>query len=113
MEQWNQKYVLFSPVPKLTERMLYLPEFRDERGTFSVCLKKSNTANYAGSTISELILEFCKTPRSRKEIAEFLRFKSETYVINKYVTPLVDKQLITLAVPDKPSSSKQKYTTKQ
>lgn len=77
------------------------------------CLKKNNTANYAGNTISELIVEFYKTPRTRKKIAGFLRFKSETYVINKYVTSLVDKQLITLSVPDKPSSSKKRYTTKQ
>lgn len=86
------------------------PEFRNERGVFSVCLRKSIVANYNSNDISRLILEFCKIPRTRKEIAEFLRFKSETYVINKYVKPLIEKQLITLSIPDKPSSSKQKYT---
>ncbi len=87
------------------------PEFRNERGMFSVCLRKIVDNDYDSSDIAELILKFCRTPRTRKEIAEFLKFKSETYVINKYVKPLIDNESIILSIPDKPSSSKQKYTT--
>ena len=87
------------------------PEFKDERGIFSVCLRKTYAEPQDGADISTLILDFCKTPRSRKEITRYLNFKTETYAINKYVLPLVEKNLIALSIPGKPSSSKQKYTT--
>ena len=87
------------------------PEFRNERGMFSVCLRKNVANIHVDTDITELILDFCKNPRTRKEIAEFLNFKSETYVINKYIKPLIHRGLISLSVPDKPSSSKQRFTT--
>ena len=58
------------------------------------------------------ILEFCRIPRTRQEIGEFLGLSSTTYAIQTYVYPLVKRGLIRLSVPDKPGSSKQRFTTR-
>ena len=55
------------------------------------------------------LLQFCKTPRTRKEICEYLDLNSVTYAIQTYVMPLVEKGLIKMSVPDKPKSPKQLF----
>ena len=55
------------------------------------------------------LLLFCKTPRTRKEICEYLGLTSVTYAIQTHVMPLVEKGLMKLSIPDKPKSSKQLY----
>ena len=57
------------------------------------------------------ILEFCRTPRSKKELAEFLEIKSVTYGIKRYVEPLVENGLLALSEPKNPGSRSQKYYT--
>ena len=57
------------------------------------------------------LVEFCKTPRTRKEIADYLGLESISYVIKDYVMPLVEKGIIKLSIPDKPRSPKQLYFT--
>lgn len=63
----------------------------------------------ADSDIEAKIVDFCKIPRSRAEIANYLDLGFQSYVITTYVTPLVKKGLIKLTLPDKPRSSKQHY----
>lgn len=101
------------------------PEFREERGSFIVCFKKASAGSlqkplekdsddneiYDFDTVSENLLLFCETPRTRKEIADFLGIKSISYAITTYVTPLVKAGSLQLALPDKPRSSKQLYNT--
>ena len=58
----------------------------------------------------ELIL-FCKTPRTRKEICDYLGLSSVTYAIQTHVMPLVDKGIIKMSMPDKPKSPKQLFYT--
>ena len=55
------------------------------------------------------IISFCKTPRTRKELAQFLGLSSATYAIKTYIQPLIDKGTIKLQIPDRPSSPNQKY----
>ena len=55
------------------------------------------------------LLLFCRTPRTRREIAEYLGLSSITYAIQRHVMPLVEKGLIHLSIPEKPGSSKQLY----
>ena len=57
------------------------------------------------------LLEFCRIPRTRQEISEFLGLSSTTYAIQTYVNPLIERGLIRLSVPDKPGSSKQRFTS--
>ena len=103
---------------ELAQAGLPEPEFRDERGTFAVCFRKAGpTAQneepdtvYDYDTTEENLLHFCAIPRTRREIAEFLGIKSVAYAVTTYVTPLVEKGLLTLSLPEKPRSPKQRYT---
>ena len=91
------------------------PEFADERGQFSIKFYKSNEVE--GNVPFDIeedddamdLVAFCKTPRTRKEIAEYLGISSVSYAIQAYVTPLVKAGKIQLSVPDKPRSPKQLY----
>ena len=88
------------------------PEFLDERGNFVVKFYKEGKENINrvndNNEINDLIL-FCKTPRTRKEICEYLELESVTYAMQKHIMPLVERGKIKLSIPDKPKSSKQLY----
>ena len=57
------------------------------------------------------LLEFCKTPRSRKEMQDFMKLNDREHFRISILKPLVDKGIILLANPEKPSSPNQKYFT--
>ena len=106
----------YSGIPTIRRTMqeynLPQPEFMDERGSFIVKLYKygENTVTPEMQKIenNELIL-FCKTPRTRKEICDYLGLNSITYAIQTHVMPLVDKGIIKMSIPDKPKSPKQLF----
>lgn len=87
------------------------PEFKNERGEFSVTLKKSKANSFFADSKFIPIIEFCKIPRTRKEIADFLGVSSVTYAIKQYVQPLIEQKIILLTIPEVPGSHKQKYYT--
>ena len=58
------------------------------------------------------ILNFCKKPKSRKEIQDYFSAFSKSYIIAKYINPLIKEGKLSLTIPDKPSSKNQKYITK-
>lgn len=88
------------------------PEFVNLRGEFTVIfrLQESIPSEYENDKTAQL-LEYCKTPRSRKEIADHLGLASVTYAIKTYVQPLIDSGKIGLT-EKKASSQKQRYFTK-
>lgn len=94
---------------ELKEYGLPEAEFRDERGEFTVCFRQKSENGPEQSEKELALVEFCKTPRTRKELATFLGLSSVTYAISKYVQPLIDRGIIKLSIPDYPSSPKQKY----
>lgn len=106
----------YSGIPTIRRTMkeyhLRQPEFFDERGSFIVKLYKHENENHRELTEecenSDLIL-FCKTPRTRKEICEYLGLSSVTYAIQTHVMPLVEQGIIKMSIPDKPKSPKQLY----
>ena len=59
------------------------------------------------------LLEFCKTPRSRREIAEFLNVGTIFYAMARYVRPLLEQGKLRMTLPDKPQSSLQRFVTKE
>lgn len=59
------------------------------------------------------LLEFCKTPKTRRQIVEFLAISSEKYALKKYLEPLVESGRIQLGIPESPRSRNQTYVTKQ
>ena len=106
----------YSGIPTIRRTMqeynLRQPEFSDERGSFIVKLYKHEIAekNEALGMFdgNDLVL-FCKTPRTRKEICEYLGLSSVTYAIQTHVLPLVEKGVIKMSIPDKPKSPKQLF----
>lgn len=106
----------YSGIPTIRRAMheygLPQPEFLDERGSFIVklyrCRESTLSIQNEISKNNDLIL-FCKIPRTRKEICEFLGLSSVTYAIQTHVMPLVKQGLIKLSIPDKPKSPKQLY----
>ncbi len=98
------------------------PEFRQEHGIFVVSFRKARALpdlKEAGSDTHDSetaeggdLLRFCAVPRSRQEIAEFLNIKSVPYAIKAHVMPLVERGLLTLSLPEKPRSPKQRYAAK-
>ena len=59
--------------------------------------------------VKETILAFCNVPRSRKEIAEYCGYKDIRSFAANYLRPLLDEGKLKLTIPEKPTSSKQRY----
>lgn len=59
------------------------------------------------------ILEYCKIPRTKREIAEHIGYKNLTYMTRKFLKPLLEEKRLTYTVPEKPQSRMQKYITRQ
>lgn len=85
---------------------LPLPFFYARQGEFKVVMYNSGVNK--DNTSEEAILEFCRQPRNRVELTEFVG-KSRNFVMAKIVQPLVEAGKLELTLPDKPKSSKQKY----
>ena len=57
----------------------------------------------------ERVVKFCDIPRTKKEIQEYLKIKTERYIREKIITPLIENGRIQRTIPEKPNSPKQKY----
>ena len=106
----------YSGIPTIRRTMqeygLPQPEFLDERGSFIVKLYKYGEGLQHilndNNDNQDLIL-FCKVPRTRKEICDFLGLSSITYAMQTNVMPLVEKGIIKMTIPDKPKSPNQMF----
>ena len=63
--------------------------------------------------VIEKLLAFCEIERGKKEICEYMGYNDLTYFTRKFLNPLIADDKLTYTVPDKPTSSKQKYVTKK
>lgn len=55
----------------------------------SASLKRGGTSHTNGGTITERLLAFCETPRTRAELEQFTGF-SRFYMMSKLVKPLLE-----------------------
>lgn len=106
----------YSGIPTIRRMMqeydLQQPEFIDERGSFIVKLYKDvmeQTAVEMDRVGNRELLLFCKTPRTRKEISDYLGLNSVTYAIQTRIMPLVERGIIKMSIPEKPKSPKQLF----
>lgn len=105
----------YSGIPTIRKEMekynLKEPRFADERGSFSVTFYKTENVGEIGTESEEEsnLLIFCKTPRTRKEICDYLGLSSVAYAVQTYVMPLVESGKIKMTHPEKPKSPKQLY----
>ncbi len=102
----------YSGIPTMRMEMvnagLPAPIFSALRGEFKVVLKNGFYAT--PRSMYEALLDFCSLPRSRSEIVSFVG-KSQNYVSSKIIRPLVESGKLTLAMPDKPQSPKQRFVS--
>ena len=96
----------------MAQHCLKPPIFLDERGSFIVRFYKEK--NDASNTLemdedAKKIVDFCKQPRTRKELLDFIGLTSASYAMRKYVTPLIEQGLIKMTIPEKPKSPHQQY----
>ena len=55
------------------------------------------------------LVEYCVVPRKRSEMQEFLGLSDRENFRSAVLNPLLEKGLIKLTIPDKPTSSRQRY----
>lgn len=114
-ESLNQAENRYSGIPTIRMEMkeygLPEPEFKNGRNEFIVVLynKELEKDKKVSFTLEERLIEFCKEPKSRKEIAEFLGMKTSVYAYSKYILPLLNKGKLAMTMPDVPTSKNQKY----
>ena len=120
MEVLQETENRFSGIPTIAAEMekAGLPPavFQSKRGMFKVTLYNARKGK-SGQDFELLpqpmrrILEYCSQPRSREEIAKLLNIATPSYVVIKYVRPLLEMGKLQMTLPQTPKSKKQKYVT--
>lgn len=100
----------------LAEYGLPEPRFENRRNEFVVTFyngtgKAEVTEQRKEGEKAPDLLAFCKTPRTRKEIADYLGVKTVFYVMQHYVKPLLESGQLAMTMPEKPKSRNQRYYT--
>lgn len=57
----------------------------------------------------DIIIEFCKEPKATSEIMEYLQLTHREHFRKHILKPLLERGVLHMTIPDKPTSSKQKY----
>lgn len=105
----------FSGIPTTRYEMaaagLPEPVFKSSRGTFSAILYNKMPENKVidGTNIEESLLRFCTNPKTREELAGELNLSSVSYMMSRYINPLLESGKLKMTIPDKPKSRNQKY----
>lgn len=110
----------YSGIPTIRREMeaygLPAPVFENRRNEFVVTLynrvkleKEEMQPRRKGP--GKDLVEFCRTPRSRKEIADYLGVQTVFYAMKHYVQPLLKEGKLQMTRPDKPKSSSQRFYT--
>ena len=90
------------------------PVFENRRNEFVVILYNGTNVEPRQEQSEETtLLEYCREPRNRKEIAQFLGLKTASYAMDRYIRPLLDEGKLEMTIPEKPRSTHQKYKTVQ
>lgn len=113
LETLKQVENRYSGIPTIKKQMreagLREPSFISERGLFKVVFYNNDKSvlDIQQGTTEKEICNFCKTPRTKGEIADFLG-KTQYYVVKTYIEPLISKGKLSYTIPDKPKSKLQK-----
>lgn len=108
----------YSGIPTIRREMaahnLPEPVFENRRNEFVVILYNGVSVEPRQELSEEaMLLEYCREPRNRKEIAQFLGLKTASYAMDRYIRPLLDEGKLEMTMPEKPRSTHQKYRTVQ
>jgi len=111
----------FSGIPTIRYEMdaagLPEPLFESVRGVFRVTLYngvKDKAVNIYNDNKDDIdltgkLLRFCAKPKSREELARELNLSSISYMMTRYINPLLEAGSLKMTISDKPKSRNQKY----
>ena len=70
--------------------------------------KEQDVIQVGCKTLTQII-EYCKVPKSRAELQEYCGLKGRRNFGKNHLTPLLEKGVLKMTIPDKPTSKNQKY----
>ena len=107
----NKYYKLFSnKQPELIEEDIFKIIIHTDQATDQVTPQATPQVKDLDKRTIQII-QFCKTPKTREEIQNFIGIKDREYFRKEILKPMIEKGLLLLTIPDKPNSPKQKYYT--
>ena len=90
----------------------FLEDVDNLDGTNQVTNQESNQVSGAETGTREVkILEFCKEPKTRAEIQEYVGINNRGHFRTAILDPLLKNGKLLRTIPDKPNSKNQKYVT--
>ena len=98
------------------------PEFIEERDRFKVIFRNNVVYTQPSDTQSgqqkslidkykEQVLEYCSNPQNAKEIKDYLKIKSRTYISTYIIKPLIDDGKLEYTNKNNINARNQKYKT--
>lgn len=96
----------YSGIPTIRRAMkeygLPEPIFENRRNEFVVTLFNGTTMTAAPIEVKpeKNLLAFCQTPRTRREIADYLGVKTVFYAMGHYVQPLLQAGKLAMTLPE-------------
>ncbi|NLV97503.1 MAG: hypothetical protein GX043_09245, partial [Desulfovibrionales bacterium] len=85
--------------------------FEEMGNGYLVTLSSGTVEGITEQATEQAVLAFCRQPRSTTEIMHHLGLRHREHFRSSILMPLLERQLLRLTIPDKPSSPKQKYIT--
>lgn len=89
------------------------PVFKEDGAHFQAVVYKNYSTDGSRQKMEEKILDYCSIPRTREELAAYFGIETTSYIIKKYVNPLIKEGKISMEIPEKPKSKFQKYYRNQ
>jgi ATP-dependent DNA helicase RecG len=79
--------------------------------SFKRLLSRPSNYDLTLEDIRSFILNYCKQPRSKKEIFDQMDIPNNWRSTEKFIHPLLEAGFLEYTIPEKPKSAKQKYIT--
>lgn len=117
METLGKTENRYSGIPTMILEMkkagMRAPVFENLRSEFAVIFYNSLEEGKEEPKNEERdLLAFCREPRTRAEIAEYLGLNTVVYAVQNYVKPLIDSGKLFMTIPEHPRSKNQRYYSK-
>lgn len=103
---------------EMAEKKLPEPIFENRRNEFVVTLynkpvqtEQTPVKDTPDISQERMILDFCRVPRSRREIAELCQIKTVSYATKNIIVPLLKAKKLEMTIPEKPTSRNQMFFT--
>lgn len=81
--------------------------------TGQVGTKSGPSRDQVTAQVTAQVLNFCQEPRKSSEIMGLIGLKHWKTFQTNYLKPLLQQELLAMTIPEKPTSSKQRYITTQ